>query len=296
MQGDGAAAPAMAGDGRIVHGDNLAFMRTLPGASIDLIYADPPFFTGRRQRANGREHRAFDDAWPGGLDAYLPWLEERVVEMHRLLRDTGTLYLHCDWHAGHYIKVMLDRVFGIERFRNEIVWHYGLGAANATRYFLRKHDTIFVYAKGPHPAFHVVRGSVTAAMLAKYCHEDARGRYMMSRGRKYYLKGGKPLDSVWEIPAIAATSRERLGWPTQKPEALIERIVLASSAPGDIVADFFAGSGTAPAVARRLDRRWIGCDASREAVRLMERRLGQRCEVLRTATPCRRAQPGATAP
>jgi DNA modification methylase len=274
VPGHDVAAPPVA-DGRIVHGDNLPFMRALPDAAVDLIYADPPFFTGRRQRGNGRAAHAFDDAWPGGLDAYLPWLEERVVEMRRLLRPTGTLYLHCDWHAGHYIKVMLDRVFGPERFRNEIVWHYGLGAANATRHFLRKHDTIFVYAKGDRATFHLVRGDVTPAMLAKYCHEDGHGRYMMSRGRRYYLKGGKPLDSVWEIPAIAATSRERLGWPTQKPEALLERIVLASSSPGDVVADFFAGSGTAPAVARRLGRRWIACDASLEAVRLMERRLGQ---------------------
>ena len=110
-------------------------------------------------------------------------------------------------------------------------------------------------------------------MLAKYCHEDERGRYMMSRGKRYYLKGGKPLDSVWDIPAIAATSGERLGYPTQKPEALLERIVLASSNAADVVADFFCGSGTTPAVAHRLGRRWLACDASTGAVAMTRARL-----------------------
>lgn len=257
-------------------------MRSLPDASIDLIYVDPPFFTGREQRArtNGANGdgtanggHAFADSWSGGISAYVAWLRGRVVEMRRLLSDRGVLYLHCDWHAGHYIKVMLDGVFGAGRFQNEIVWHYGLGAANARRHFLRKHDTIFVYAHGDEPTFNLVRDDVTAAMDAKYCHEDEQGRYMMSRGRKYYLKGGKPLDSVWRIPAIAATSGERLRYPTQKPEALLERIIRASSNEGDVVADFFAGSGTTPAVARRLGRRWIACDSSPAAVELISRRL-----------------------
>jgi site-specific DNA-methyltransferase (adenine-specific)/adenine-specific DNA-methyltransferase len=262
---------------RLILGDNLLVMRALPDESIDLIYIDPPFFTGREQRANGDAAHAFDDAWAGGLDAYLAWLRERVIEMRRLLRPTGVLYVHCDFHAGHYIKVLLDEVFGGERFQNEIIWHYGLGAANATRHFLRKHDTIFVYRKSDAATFNVVRGGVTPAMLAKYSHEDARGRYMMSRGRKYYLKGGKPLDSVWDIPAIAATSRERLGYPTQKPETLLERVILASSNEGDVVADFCCGSGTTPAVAQRLGRRWLACDASPAAVEITASRLARLC-------------------
>jgi site-specific DNA-methyltransferase (adenine-specific)/adenine-specific DNA-methyltransferase len=247
-------------------------MRSLPDESIDLIYIDPPFFTGREQRSpNGAN--GFADSWPD-IDAYVGWLRERAVEMRRLLRSTGVLYVHCDWHAGHYIKVMLDGVFGADAFQNEIIWHYGLGAANATRHFLRKHDTIFVYRGSDDATFNLVRGQVTAAMLAKYCHEDERGRYMMSRGRRYYLKGGKPLDSVWRIPTIAATSRERLGYPTQKPEALLERIIRASSGPGDVVADFFCGSGTTAAVAERLGRRWIACDVNAAAVELTASRLG----------------------
>ena len=142
---------------RLILGDNLLVMRALPDESIDLTYIDPPFFTGHKQRANGGAAPAFDDAWAGGLDAYLTWLRERVVEMRRLLRPTGVLYVHCDFHAGHYIKALLDEVFGGERFQNEIIWHYGLGAANATRHFLRKHDTIFVYRRSDAATFNVVR-------------------------------------------------------------------------------------------------------------------------------------------
>lgn len=269
------AAPPAAS--RIIHGDNLEVMRGLPDESIDLVYADPPFFTGARKVARARNGdasgHAFDDTWAGDLAGYVAWMSERLSEMHRLLTPCGVLYLHCDWHAGHYLKVELDRIFGRERFQNEIVWHYGLGASNARRHFLRKHDTILVYARGDAPTFNLQRGGVTPAMLAKYCHEDERGRYMMSRGRQYYLQGGKPLDSVWDIPAIAATSSERLGYPTQKPEALLERIVLASSHPGDLVADFFCGSGTAAAVAHRLGRRWLACDASAGAVAMTRGRL-----------------------
>jgi DNA modification methylase len=248
-------------------------MRDLPDGCIDLIYADPPFFTGRTQQANGKNgDHAFADSWPS-VDAYIDWLRPRLAEMRRLLRETGVLYVHCDWHAGHYIKVAIDGIFGADHFQNEIIWHYGLGAANASRHFLRKHDTIFVYRRGARATFNIVRGDETTAMRQKYAHHDERGRYMMSRGRKYYLKGGKPLDSVWSIPAIAATSGERLGYPTQKPEALLERIILASSNSGDIVADFFCGSGTTPAVAARLGRHWLACDASPAAVEMTRRRL-----------------------
>jgi DNA modification methylase len=276
----------------VVLGDNLDIMRRLPDGCIDLIYADPPFFTQRPRAMRGANgSHAFDDAWPGGIEGYLAWLRPRFVEMRRLLRPAGVLYVHCDWHAGHYIKVELDRIFGAERFQNEVVWHYGLGAANARRHFLRKHDTIFVYRRGLAATLNLLRGAPTPAMLAKYSHHDARGRYMMSRGRRYYMNGGKPLDSVWEVPSIAATSRERLGYPTQKPEALLERIVLASSHEGDMVADFFCGSGTTAAVAKRLGRRWFASDSSPEAVRMTRRRLAR---VRASASPA--ARRGAPAP
>jgi len=257
---------------RLLHGDAGCAPLLLPDASIDLIYADPPFFTGRRQRHQGNG-MSFEDAWRDGLSGYLDWLRPLLVEFHRLLAPTGTLYMHLDWHAVHYVKVELDRVFGGDHFLNEVIWHYGLGAARSRSHFLRKHDTLLVYRRGAQPTFNVLRGAVTPAMAAKYRHRDERGSYMHSRGRRYYLKGGKPLDSVWEIPSLAATSRERLGYPTQKPEALLDRVVAASSNPGDLVLDLFCGSGTTPAVAQRLGRRWIAADCLATAIEVSANRL-----------------------
>jgi site-specific DNA-methyltransferase (adenine-specific) len=205
---------------RLFEGDAAAVAALLPNHSVDLIYADPPFFSGTARRAAAA---GFADRWEGGIDGYLAMLRPQLTAYHRLLTATGTLYLHLDWHAVHYAKVELDRIFGPHCFMNEVIWHYGLGAASARRHFLRKHDTLLVYRRGPRPTFNLLRGPVTRAMARKYSHQDERGHYMHSRGRRYYLKGGKPLDTVWEIPAIAATARERLGYPTQKPEALLER-------------------------------------------------------------------------
>jgi DNA modification methylase len=261
---------------RLIWGDNLHGMRQLPSESIDLIYIDPPFFSGRQYNiifGDQNEVRSFTDIWEGGMPGYLIWLNARLYEMKRLLKKTGSIYVHCDWHASHYIKVEMDKIFGYENFRNEIVWRYGLGAARATRHFRRKHDVIFFYSKTKDYYFEPIRGEPTPAQLAKYCHEDEQGRYMISYGKKYYFKGGGVLDDVWEIPTIAATSNERLGYPTQKPEALVERIIKASTQEGDVVADFFCGGGTTPAVAQRLGRQWIACDQSRVAVAVTADRL-----------------------
>jgi DNA modification methylase len=256
---------------QLIQGDNVSVLRSLPDACIDLIYADPPFFSGRdHDLASGDS--GFADTWNGGLADYLQWLRQRFVEMRRVLHARGVLCVHCDWHAGHHIKVELDSIFGMDAFRNEIVWHYGLGAANATRHVLRKHDTLLIYGAAD-STFNRIRGDVTSAMLAKYCHEDDHGRYMMSRGRRYYLKGGKPLDSVWNIPAIAATSRERTGYPTQKPLALLDRVVRVWSNEGDVVADFFGGSGTTGVAAQRRNRRWLLCDDSTTAIDTARSRL-----------------------
>lgn len=269
---------------RLIKGDAVAVASLLATASVNCIYADPPFFTGRRQRRqdNGA---SFEDAWPDGLDGYLAWLRPLLIEFHRLLAPTGTLYVHLDWHAVHYVKVELDRVFGGDHFLNEVIWHYGLGAARSRSHFLRKHDTLLVYRRGAQPTFNVLRGEVTPAMAAKYRHRDERGYYMHSRGRRYYLKGGKPLDSVWNIPTLAATSRERLGYPTQKPEALLERVIAASSNPGDVVLDLFCGSGTTAAVAQRLGRRWIAADRSATATEVTAARLRRLASTLITQVP-----------
>ena len=264
---------------RLIWGDNLHVMRQIPSNSIDLIYIDPPFFSGKQYNVmwgDANEMRSFNDIWEDGMPGYLIWLNARLYEMKRLLKPTGSIYVHCDWHASHYIKVEMDKIFGHENFRNEIVWRYGLGAFRSTRHYPRKHDVLLFYSKSLESTFNVQRGEPTAAMLQKYSHIDENGaRYMMSYGKRYYLKGGRPVDTVWDIATIAPTSGERIGYPTQKPEALLERIIKASSNEGDVVADFFVGGGTTAAIAQRLGRRFIGCDQSRVAVAVTVERLKQ---------------------
>ena len=262
---------------RLLHADALDLLRGLDEASVDLVYADPPFCTGRRRgRGDGP---AYDDRWPGGVDAYLAWLRPVLAEAQRVLAPTGSLFLHADWRASHHLRLLLDELLGPACFRNEIVWHYGLGGGSGPRgAFVRKHDTLLFYARGPGNRFRRGRGAVTEAMQRKYAHEDEQGRYMLSYGRRYYLKGGKPFDSVWEIPSLAPGARERTGYPTQKPEALLERIVEAVTDAGDLVVDPFCGSGTTGAVARRLGRRFVGGDASPAAVAIAAARLADACE------------------
>jgi len=275
----GLAADAALAPDRIVLGDNLALLASLPTGSIDLVYADPPFGTGQRRRLGARNGHpvdgpVFPDPTRGGAAASVAWLRPRLVECHRVLRETGSLFLHVDWRISHRARLLLDELFGEACFRNEIVWHYGLGGRGPANAFARKHDTILFYGRGARSRFHPRRGAVTPAMAAKYAHEDEDGRrYMLSYGRRYYLKGGKPLDSVWAIPSIAPGARERVGYPTQKPEALLERIVLAATDPGDVVLDPFLGSGTTAAVGRRLGRCVLGCDVSEEAIALAAERV-----------------------
>ena len=207
------------------------------------------------------------------LAAYLINMAIRLRPMKKLLKPDGSIYLHCDPTASHYLKMLMDAIFGPDCFRNEVIWHYGLGAFRAKKHYPKKHDTLLYYTMSDHPTFNIQRGSVTDAMDKKYCHRDSEGRYMMSYGKKYYLKGGKPVDTVWDIPSISPTSEERLGYPTQKPVALLERIIKASSNPGDVVLDPFCGCGTTLHAAEQLERSWIGIDISAYAASLVRSRL-----------------------
>ncbi len=254
---------------RLHCGDNLPFMRRLPAGCCDLVYVDPPFFADRR--SHGPRGR-FRDAWTGGLDAYLAFLRPRLEQMHRLLSLNGSLYMHLDSHVVHYVKVMLDEVFGLGNFLNEIVWSYRTGGV-ARRWFGRKHDTILLYARrrGSH-TFNVQHEGQYRTDGLQYDEEDRP--YKQTRtGRLYFSAEGPIMTDVWDVPFLSTVSLERTGWPSQKPEALLERMVLASSRPGDTVGDFFFGSGTSLVVARRLGRHVIGCDVAREAVRITRRRL-----------------------
>jgi site-specific DNA-methyltransferase (adenine-specific) len=252
---------------RLLLADALALLGTLADASVDLAYADPPFATGQVRKGPGEpgaEHR-YDDR-PDDPEAYCAWLEPHLAELHRVLAPTGSLFLHLDHRMSAHARIALDAVFGRAAFRNEIVWRYGLGGRAPANAFARKHDVLLFYARGPGNTFHRLRGGLTPAMAAKYAHTDGHGRYQNAHGRRYYLKGGKPFDSVWDIPSIAPTAAERTGYPTQKPLMLLERVIAATSDPGAIVIDPFVGSGTTAVAAQRLGRRFIVGDCSPQAI------------------------------
>lgn len=273
------AAGRSPAEGCVLLGDNLDVMAGLPSAGIDLIYADPPFFTGKTQTQGDGQHR-FNDQWGGDLGTFLAFLRPRLAEMRRLLKPTGTIYVHLDWHAVHYVKVLLDELFGYDHFLNEIVWSYRTGG-RSQRWFARKHDTLLVYARERNGhKFHVIRDGTYRTDGLNY-DETGRPYKNTLSGRLYFNPDGPAMTDVWELPFLSTVSRERTGYPTQKPESLLERIIQASTDPGDLVADFFCGSGTTLAAARRLGRRWVGCDVSPAAVDIASSRLR---DLFRTCT------------
>ncbi len=270
----------------ILESSALDAMRQLNRAvRFRLIYCDPPFYSGKLQAA---EKSAFEDRWPS-FDAYLEFMQAHIQAMAERLEPAGFLALHCDWHASHYLKVMGDRIFGYENFRNEIVWHYKGRRQPAIIRLNSKHDVILVWARSkaarmnaladPYDRDHYV------AMKRKAVQVDEDGREWiwghMGKGRprayKIYIdeavRRGRPLDDVWDIPIINIMAKERVGYPTQKPLALLTRLVELLTEPGDLVGDFMAGSGTTGEAALRLGRRAILADANPDAVRIMKKRL-----------------------
>ena len=260
---------------KLYQGDNLAILRSLPDESVDLICTDPPFNTGK-------DWGAFSDKWEGGLKGYLKFMEVRVVECRRVLKDTGSLYLHCDPTASHYLKLVMDAVFGEKNFRNEIVWFYQ-GTGQPQNAFKRKHDNIFFYAKSKDSFFSDVDSSepISDFSKSKYTHEDEKGKYKEIRHNdgsihRQYIRSHQRMRDVWEIPIINAMAKERLGYPTQKPIALYERMIKASSNQSDTVLDPFAGSGTTLDAAESLGRQWIGIDVGDAAINVIQGRLRDR--------------------
>ncbi|MGH7557681.1 MAG: DNA methyltransferase [Gemmatimonadota bacterium] len=257
--------------------DNLRRLAQFPADCVDQIYLDPPFFSNRYYEViwgDEAEIRSFEDRWEGGVHVYVGWMRERVIEMHRILKPTGSIYLHCDWHAVHYLKQMMDEVFGENRFQNEIVWYYRGGGVSPRRWG-RRHDNILFYTKGKKWTFNVdpVRDeySEETKERLKYKAKAFRGERVYEKYEPHPL--GKHPDDVWPIQPTMPSAKERLGYPTQKPERLLDRIILASSNEGDIVLDPFAGCGTTLVVAHRRKRQWIGIDISPTAVGLMKRRM-----------------------
>jgi len=247
-------------------------MQSLPRACCTLAYADPPFNSDRVVGAAHRRSPRFVDRHPDGMSGYLAFLRPRLREMIALLAEEGTLWVHLDWRAAHYVKILLDELLSPNHLLNEIIWSYRSGARPA-RWFARKHDTILVYARNP--GRHVFNRLREGTYRTKDLLEDEHGRpYKSTRnGRVYFHPDGPAMSDVWDLPILSTVSKERTGYPTQKPEALLERIIRAGSHEGDLVGDFFCGSGTTLAVAARLNRRWIGCDENPDAVVVATRRL-----------------------
>jgi DNA modification methylase len=268
---------------RLLWGDNLGMMTALlPDyeGRIHLIYADPPFFTNKKfstRIGRGEDSRkpgewklveGYRDDWDG-LDSYLDFLYQRIAVMYRLLAPNGTLYMHLDWHADSYARIILDEIFGAGHLLNEIIWSYH-GPSPIKRGFNRKHDTILSFFKGKDYTFN-------ADAVREPYHQNTVNTFKSSRkagfGKIPNLARGKVPEDWWYFPVVARLHNERTGYPTQKPEALLERIVLASSNPGDLVADFFCGSGTMPVVAERHGRTFIACDESFRAIHETRKRL-----------------------
>jgi DNA modification methylase len=318
-------------------GDCAEVMRRyIPDNSVDLIYADPPFFTEQSYEViwgDGYEKRAFDDRWKGGIQNYLTWMEPKLRECQRVLKNNGSMYLHCDWHAGHRLRVLMDHIFGENRLINDIIWKRT--AAHSGEGIIKKygtiHDNILFYTKTDQYTFIPQYMPYSKDYLEKfYNHVDKDGRRWLSRdltaagvrhgdsgkpwkgidvaakgvhwkfrvqkldelekeGKLYFPKkvGGMPrykqyldeskgvlLQDIWlDVPVISSHSKERLGFPTQKPEGLLERIMKSSSNPMDVVLDPFCGCGTTLVVAYKLKRRWVGIDISPTACNLVNKRL-----------------------
>ncbi len=291
--------------------------------SVDLIYIDPPFNSKRNyniffdDKEIQTQRVAFEDTWSyksvgasllelqtiqteklytllkayqevaPQVYPYLVMMTLRILELHRVLKSTGSFYLHCDPTASHYLKTICDAIFNEKNFRNEIIWHYGQRTAFHKEHFSRKHDIILFYSKDKNVVFNPISEEWNKQQFLANRHDvmiDEDGtEYIWTdggkKGKRYkrlvsdVIAAGKPLDSVWNLPILNSSAKERLGYPTQKPRALLERIIKASSNEGDVVLDGFCGCGTTLDAAEYLKRKWIGIDISPIAISLMKHRL-----------------------
>lgn len=297
----------MADLNRLIYGDNLLAMQALLAGDpatglpslrgkVDLIYIDPPFDSKAdyrtkltlpggdiSQKPTTIEQFAYADTWKDGTVSYLRMLYPRLVLMRELLSDHGSIYVHIDWHVGHYVKVLMDEIFGKENFVNEIIWHYQAGTAPSYG-FAKKHDVILFYSiRIKENTYNPIRLMVKDESIYPYIDENGR-KYRMSgnnNATRYYADEGRKADDVWtwldrkenNIVQVFHALPEFVDYATQKPEKLLERIIKASSNEGDLVCDFFGGSGTTAAVAERLGRRWITSDIGKSATLVMRKRL-----------------------
>ncbi len=234
---------------QVITGDCLAVLCGRPPGAVHLAYLDPPFNTGRRHCG---AQAAYSDTWPG-LEAYLAFLRPRLEAVHRALGPHGSILLHCDWRTSHHLRLLLDEIFGESRFVNHLIWVYGLGGSSPRR-FARKHDDLFFYAKGGDYFFEPPLVPATSTRLKGQLEKAT---------------------DVIEIPTINNMAMERVGYPTQKPEALLSLLVGACCPPGGVVLDPFCGSGTTLVAAARSGRRFVGIDTNPDAVRISRKRLAE---------------------
>jgi DNA modification methylase len=261
-------------ENHIYRGNCENILREFPENSIDLIYADPPFFTNKFYELiwnDGYEVRAYEDRWKGGIENYIAWMEPKLRECHRVLKAKGSMYLHCDYRANAHLRILMDRIFGHEPL-NEIIWHYRTGGVSK-RWWAQKSDTILFYAKSKKEwTFNPMQVKVYNSDIYGPDFKPGWKDRESGRDEKGYFHMVY-MDNVWDIKGVFNMSKEYLGYPTQKPEQLLYRIITASSNEGDIVLDPFCGCGTAIAAAEKLKRRWIGIDVSPTACKLMATRM-----------------------
>lgn len=267
----------------IQHGDCLEEMKKISHESIDLIYLDPPFFTQKKQKLTNKHGKVyeFSDNWESRKE-YLYFLEERIKEMKRILKRTGSLFLHCDSTCSHYIKVLLDNIFGEENFRSEIIWSYKRWS-NSKKGLLKNHQTIFFYSKTKDYFFKTIYENYSSTtnldQILQERMRDGKGKtkYKINKNGEIIYgkeKKGVPLSDVWEIPYLNPKAKERTGYPTQKPILLLEQIIEMACPEKGIVLDPFCGSGTTLVAAKLLKREYIGYDTSEEAIKLAKERIG----------------------
>lgn len=301
---------------RLIWGDKKYVLPSLLpefAGKVNLIYIDPPFNVGSDfsfkatigdnpetddneeksfvKQPNIIEQKAYRDTWGRGLDSYMQWFYETIVLLREMLTEDGSIYVHLDWHVGHYAKAVLDEVFGYENFRNEIIWHYPGRERASENKFQSKHDVIFFYAKSEKTKINPVRKEwdrdERIKALRRKIHKDDDGRewFWETRGQAHgvepykryldeYIDKGGALNDVWDdIQFLRGNHPERVAYDTQKPEALLERIITASSKEGDLILDSFCGSGTTAATAEKLKRNWITCDLGRFAIHTARKRF-----------------------
>ena len=267
----------------VIKGDCLEVLKKLDPKSVDLVYLDPPFFTQRKHSQKTRDNiseYSFTDVW-GDLSEYVTYLEERLIECRRVLKDTGSIFLHCDKTASHYLRISLDKIFGIKNFRSEIIWTYKRWS-NSKDGLLNAHQNIFFYSKSEKFKFNRIytdyslTTNLDQILQARERNHHNKSVYKRDEEGEIILgkeKLGVPLSDVWEIPFLNPKADERVGYPTQKPIILLERIIALVTEVGDVVLDPFCGSGTTLVAASLLNRKYLGIDISKDAIELSRGRI-----------------------